>query len=465
MPIDIRRLAKDPEQNSAYRQSLTKRGESEETLDHVLKLQEECAGIWKERNRIKSLNDGDRKKVKELTARHGELQAQLQESLEALPNFVLQEDWRDSKTEGEDNFDGEETTSTQKESLLFALGGYEEFGNRSVVLTDVGASIVRAVDLYADSHWKKQLIEQLASSFRQWKLPGVVEMDSKFVYSMMGRRNVQIEKTKLSAPSWISLLQQQHSGSKYFDRQLPIIHLLSCSSSSESPSLIEDDREVIRRRTWCRKRRRPWHQQLCTDELDRWEILVLTGPLWEADARPIQEKTIQTIIDFFQKLGDGKVSARVLDAEELLPAEAARVVVEGYCDGETVCLGYLSAFLDYNANGINLRHGGTQQGLCVLHGALCSVPETVDWMLQQQWQQEDTKGVFLPECLLRKNTSLSSRSLPLIRRVVTSRKGGKKIVMPINKAKSTGKSDKVTADEIRFEAASCPFDFLPFYNR
>lgn len=334
-----------------------------------------------------------------------------------------------------------------------------------------------------------------------------------------------IAAATVAVPSWITLLsrlRQQESG-VYWDRQLPKVFLLSCTStaagggsSSSDHCVDKNDRAAATGRGRGKKSEasaaRAWPERLAVRE--RLRFVALTGPSLAADSRPLQGRIADRVRALYLALlrerpdgaddedggGSGNRAAavriRALAASELRPMEASRLVVEGYvaADRPPVGLACIANLLDYGTRQA-WRHGATKEGLHVLRGTVCDAAATMEWLAAVAAADHTTTartGLALPRAL-----GLGDRRLPYTRRVVVSQHGKRlveDVVVVVNDGDdddNTTNGDRAvvvvprpppppplpdrrgdarptappTPERIRAEARSSPFGFLPFYYR
>ena len=382
----------------------------------------------------------------------------------------------------------------------------------------------------------------------------------------------QTQQQQVQVPSWLTILRKLtknngHHHQTMFDRQLPAVHLLLQTKTAATTAatkvdavnvVIDDERETARRSSWKTHRRggrqsnKQERRRIAVADAaveQRISILVLTGPSLAADSRPFQKQIAQTIQTLFQQLllldddddeaasltTRKQVRVRAIPATDLLPSESSRLVIEGFLpegrrgrgksatnstatsssNNSPVVLAYLSNMQDY-CIGREIRHGTTKEGLHVLHGMICSVNETMDWMCRHR--ASDPYAVTLPRCLctnssIEETTMASSeqqqqqpQQQPQQRRILHKRRvvvkaNGRKVVQDIKtipastpatttKQKKQQKqlrtthtqSDRATtpfgagvnhhhppycsstpAARIRAEALSMPYSFLPLF--
>ena len=170
-----------------------------------------------------------------------------------------------------------------------------------------------------------------------------------------------------------------HQGKTYWDRQLLVGHVVTTTSSS---SLLLDKRELARVDSFKRDKKRSWFQQTTGERI---EVFCLTGnTLGESNA--MQLRMANAIVDFYQSLlvadnDEPRLRIRTATPPQLLPCEASRVIIEGSMAKNLVTLGYVSNMTDYSTRGCKTKVGGSL-GFChMVHGVVCGIPETLEWML------------------------------------------------------------------------------------
>lgn len=278
-----------------------------------------------------------------------------------------------------------------------------------------------------------------------------------------------------------------HQQKTYFDRQLPLGQVITTTTTSSNIS--RDPREVARLDSQTTKRQFGG---------ERIELFCLTGNTI-GESNTMQLEMAHAIIDLHQSLlvssSCRDVTLRTATPTELLPCEASRVVVEGIIgEKASVTLGYVSNMTDYCTRGTQTKIGGAMGYCFSVHGVMCSILETVEWMLKQNIVEDNGElGIGVPPPLsihlqeqLEMATSEGVLFVPFSRRIHRGKKNGtfrrteidkasKPRVIPTNGRGSMGTQSSrpnrgllaplakgpPTAQQIRDERLSCPFDFLP----
>jgi hypothetical protein len=372
---------------------------------------------------------------------------------------------------------------------LYCLCGYETISGVTI-LTGTGAALAHSLSNYA-IHFLRQ--DQTFGSFPRAILPESVSVESCTAHSVMGCRASACSicdgnDSKIIAPSFVaaSLLHQDKT---YWDRQLPVGHVVTTTSSA----FPLDERELARVDSFKRGKRKRWFQQTLGE---RVEMLGLTGNTW-GESSAMQLRMASIIVDFYQSLlvsctDEPPIRIRTAAPPELLPCEASRVIIEGVLEEKLVTLGYVSNMTDFSTRGAKTKIGGSL-GFChAVHGVVCSIPETLEWMLAQNVTQDTNElGIVTPAPLsvsLQEQLGMTPLDgvlfLPFHRRVHHG-KNGKVTRTELNSVSkpriihaggrqetnsiSTTKSRKATfvreglatSKDIADERMSCPFDFLP----
>jgi hypothetical protein len=423
-----------------------------------------------------------------------------------IPNYVDLE--IESFLAKDDTFDHERMQLTKNvQERMFCLGGYEPMGDQCCLLTQRGVQLSQSVEDYLlDALTKDPSFSQkLFQSTQRFELPALLPVSSRvYRYHRWSRTQAPLastpsdDKAQTMLPSWISVVENHLStgDKRYYDRVLPQCYVLQLRDSNQHTSAMQ---------ATTKKQQRPaWYQKLSV--LRQLQVLLVMGPSLVADSRPLQIQWMTHLRDnVFRPLAPTAVlSIRALPPTELLPAEASRLVLESRLfvgnKPVTIQLASLSNFLDYCSTD-QMKHGSSIDGrkMHLLQGSLGETALVVEWMLQHCSEvtsddvDDDSSpdGLCLPACLLSQGTT-EEQPLDYTRRIVP-RKGGQRSIRSIPARlsvptaapgsvinNSTTISPKkssalllftddrplqVTPDNIREEAASCPFDFLPFYHR
>lgn len=279
---------------------------------------------------------------------------------------------------------------------LYCLRGFETVKQGCNVLTGTGAALARSLSDYA-LHFCRN--HSTISSFSSTILPFSVEMETARAHSIMGcspscaggcLAGESSSTTTTPVPPWVATLLL-HEEQTYFDRQLPLGRLITTFSSVGSGD---------NRRTNAASKRK----SLCSGE--RIELLGLTGNTI-SESNTMQLELVNAIVEFHQSLlvmnDSCKVlNVRMIEPQHLQPCEASRVVIEGIImlgtkKSRTMMLGYVSNMTDYSTRAIKTKIGGSLGYCFAIHGVLCSIPETIEWMLQHNViEYEKELGAGLP---------------------------------------------------------------------
>jgi hypothetical protein len=386
---------------------------------------------------------------------------------------------------------------------LYCLRGYETMSGVTI-LTGTGAALAHSLSDHA-LHFIRQ--DQIFGSFSRAILPQSISVESCTAHSVMGCLAsacpiCDCPDSKIIAPSFVaaSLLHQDQT---YWDRQLPVGHVVTTTSSSSSSTFSLDKRELARIDSFQKRgKTKLWFQQTSGD---RVEVLSLTGNTW-GESNAMQLRMVSIIVDFYKSLlvfnnnnnnnnnADERPPIRIRTAAppQLLPCEASRVIIEGEVEKKLVILGYVSNMTDFGTRGVKTRIGGAL-GFChAVHGVVCSIPETLEWMLAQNVTQDANElGIAIPSQLsvsLQEQLGMTPLDgalfLPFCRRVHRGKHGKvtrtelnsvskPRIIQPGGKLETDSicmskprkapfvREGPVTAKDIADERMSCPFDFLP----
>lgn len=362
---------------------------------------------------------------------------------------------------------------------LYCLRGYETVAG-CAILTGTGAALARSISNHALSVCRNH---STLSSFSPTIVPPSLRIDVSTAHSMMGCNNLSSNECPvckstetIEVPPWVavSLLNEKK---KYFDRQLPLGHVMMTTSASAA-----DERERARLDS-CQGK--SWARQCQHGE--RIELFCLTGNTL-SESNTVQLEMANAIAEFHQSLLVDKtecdcISLRAVEPRQLLPCEASRILVEDKTIG--VILGYVSNMTDYCTRATNTRIAS--EYCHTVHGVLCSsIPETMEWMLQRNVvEHEDELGIGVNYPLsiqVQEQLGLFPPKegvlfVPFFQRLHRGSKNGtlkrtelsnvsKPRVIATNE-KRPGKNqpfvvrESPTAQQLRDERLSCPFDFLP----
>lgn len=374
---------------------------------------------------------------------------------------------------------------------LYCLRGYETISGVTV-LTGTGAALAHSLCNYALQFLRQ---DPIFASFPRAILPESISSESSIAHSLIGCLPsgcpfCDCTDSKIIAPSFVaaSLLHQDKT---YWDRQLPVGHVVTTTTSSSLALL--DKRELARVYSFKSDKKRSWSKQTTGERI---EVFCLTGStLGESIA--MQLRMANVIVEFYQSLlvadnDEPPLRIRTATPPQLLPCEASRVIIEGSLEKKLVTLGYVSNMTDYSSRGCKTKIGGSLGFCYTVHGVVCSIPETLEWMLGQN-VTEDSKelGIAIPSqlsVLLQEQLGQTSLEgvlfLPFLRRVHHGKDGkvtrtelspasrprimqarGQLETQPIGISKPRKtvfvREGPSTARDVADERMSCPFDFLP----
>ena len=371
---------------------------------------------------------------------------------------------------------------------LYCLRGYETLPGFTN-LTGTGAALAHSLSSYA-LHFCRT--HSLFSSFSHAILPSSINLESSTAQSLMGcSPSGCLSSSTIAAPPWVaaSLLHDQKT---YYDRQLPLGQVISTTTSCSA--VIIDEREEARLSSFRKSKRKSWIQ-LCPGQ--RIELLCLTGNTI-SESNAMQREMTKGIVEFHQSLlvnidASCEIRLRAVEPPRLLPCEASRVAIEGIVGKSFATLGYVSNMTDYSTRACKTKIGGTLAFCHTVHGVLCGIPGTIEWMLQHNVLGYNGElGVAVPpslSCRVQEHLGMTPEEgillLPFVRRIQYSMNGKvkrtergtaskprviqshsnpnerhpTKIIRP--KKEPFVRGVPVTAQDIENERLSCPFDFLP----
>lgn len=387
-------------------------------------------------------------RLRELQGNYDMALSQLEQCLDTLPNLV-----DPAMTERTCDMLENKTSTTQPHGdvklPLFSAGCYEEIGT-ICIMTERGARLEQALEGALLTFLQKTRAFPNAQILH---LPLCVESRSK-----PEREHTENKQTEeCGVPSWRYILQHLHSNQTYYDRNLPRCQILKCSGPFQQPQ----------QPLMTKKPKQPtaWYQRLSTRK--ELQLLLVTGSSLEVDSRKAQLETMSHIAAFYQTmLPHCRLFLKGIAADQLGTDECSRLSLEARMEsGNKHEIAYLSNYLDFYSS--TTRHGSSMERhhVHVLHGNVCRYSECLDVMAEVC---ATSQGIVVP-ALLRNNQGAPLPEILDYQRLVISGKGGRRIVEPLaSSVLKVGRSLIAGApnpDEIRREAASCPFEFLPFYYR
>ena len=390
------------------------------------------------------------------------------------------------------------------------------------VWTDTGVELQTALQ-HAWKEWlhaqrqkdvassENHLHESFLRSVHSWNFP---------VSSVAARQG---SDSSLCGSHWETVLQSLE-GTTLYDRVLPQCHFLysascrmsQCFPCSTSPAM--PPKHTAKQKKQQQQQPHEWLECL---ESPHVEGLFLTGPSLSADSRPLQVQWMEWLQSFYTNLivtsttQDMDPSSQCMQVIAVPPSqleafEASRLVLVGTLphSKQTIELAYLSNLLDYCS--LDIRHGNSPQAsvqqttaknhngddkvpihrnhkvvtktaasVHVVRGVLCRSANAMAWMLAWNYHHDpnqNTAHVVLPQSI-QQHLFRTPPKIPIVRRKRVNGKG-KTIVEHVSVTKSPNPTTKgaqprvdklvvpnqrLTKDQIRAEALSCPFFFLPFY--
>jgi hypothetical protein len=460
MPIDIKLLRNDPSSQSSLRLSLYQRQQPPEFLDHVLHLdkvtREAHIDLTMYKSRVKRKEVAlNKDQLAHLLLAHKKSLDGLKRALQRLANFVdevlLQEFQKTVPNH-----------PTQPRDIprdpFYCVMGYDDWTTHAV-LTRLGLDLAGELQRYIlsslNSTLRSETVFELPDSF------AVSQDRHRDVYGYEHDRMDRYPKdlpVDVNTPSWVTMLDLHHKGKTYWDRQLPLINILSVTGTKPfTPLTVREDKGKPRTKT-------SWYQQLTVS--NSIQLVAITGASLESDSRPLQKEIMQKVQVLYQSLApeSARMHVRASPVSELSFNESSRLVLESFVGKEkrALCLASVSNMHHYTSS--EIRHGSTGQRVHVLVAHISSIPATLEWIFQHG---ATTSEVNIPKVL--QSTTIPG-TIPY-RRKVTLSKSGRRIVQDIaSPAVNVGHVAQPpfgmpTIDEIRAEALSSPFGFLPFYSK
>jgi len=377
---------------------------------------------------------------------------------------------------------------------LYCLQGYDTLPG-CTVLTGTGAALARSLSNYALLFCRNHT---MLSSFSSVILPPSIEMESATAHSIMGCSLSDCllcasSTSSVLVPPWVaaSLL---HEETKYFDQEIPVGQVITTTLCS---GVAIDEREVARLQTF-QSMQKTWVQQCLGDRI---ELFCLTGNTI-SESNVMQREMVDSIVEFYQSLllvhhdsSSYEIKLWAVEPPQLLPCEASRVVVQGMLGKSVVILGYVSNMTDYSTRATKTKIGSSLGYCYAVHGVLCCIPETLEWMLQHNViDYENEIGIGISPSLsgmVQEQLGMSPAEgvlfLPFVRRIHVNKKNGKvkrtelgnasapRVIQsssnPVEACHTTEsgrlsrkpfvREGPLTAQDIQDERLSCPYNFLP----
>lgn len=485
MPIDLRLVVQDESLLIGLKTSLTERenqpcqANADATLTHLRDLQSETKltkqRIEAYRSQLRKKQVTDKDKLQELKAACRKASDNLQQLLYMIPNYLdlsirsrLDDDNEQEITRTAINDHGKIQNSDQSlNQTMFCIGAYESISENLFALTERGTGILEGIRKYMLSSCSR--IPEI-KLFKTFELPVAIPLDMMVQQSRCGSTappQSRLSDGMIMTPSWLALLEHHLTREEhYFDRVLPQGFILDCREMQQnaSPSAQRSMASL-------------WYEKLSIRQ--EIQVLLVVGPSLSVDSRPLQLTWMHQIREFYLRLAPRAIlKIRSTEPSKLMQHEASKLVLEGYLPqsgNQIIQLATLSNLLDYCSQG--LRHGNSIDKRCVhlLVGTVCHVGLASEWMIQHCVHGHES--IHLPSFVS------PEKVIPFCRRIVR-KKGGRQYVQtlptpahpPVQDSGSIVERESIpiisdppfrqpTMERIKQEAASCPFDFLPFYGR
>ena len=359
---------------------------------------------------------------------------------------------------------------TTVDDPVFCIGGYEVLTTNAshqqiVALTDVGCRFQAALERYmlhsVVRGMERWLQDHGGGRLQQWNVPNPGEtLTPEEYHDVFGCGTAycpacDTQCTTLAAPPWLTLLRRQArtGGVSYSDRQLPLIHVISTTTST---SPFTADRASSSRPR--KQKQLPWHHRLAS--ANTIEVLIITGSSFTHDIQPLVQALVYELLgsSVYPSLGStsSKLSVEHI-VDQLQPHEASRWQVRDLAT-QTV-LAVLSNLRDYcSETALRIHH---KEPCMVLHGTFCHAPGALDWMARTHTTTTAGGSVTVPPPLRLYYDENNNKRVPF-QRTVRVGKGGRRVVVPIQK-EPDDEFVHPTLDRIRAEATTAPSSFLPFY--
>lgn len=422
--------------------------------------------------------------------------------LHSLPNYVDTEIFRSyptfscRQTSGQKRKPPRKSTSplAVDQNLSYELCLYERIGPSTVSLSYNGIQLTTAMSKYFITSLSKERLLGIkinGNSINMRNLPYNQHLQRETLDLFVQSVGDQIPTNSLEeAPAWMSVLSSSEgtlpTNNSFLDWQLPHSILLT--------GPLTPDRELLSKfflGDTVPANTPSWLLQLASDQY--LQALVIAGPSLEADSRPLQRKLIDKWMEMLSclvspELGDSSVHLhiRALPPSELRDFESSRLMIQAsYTSGlggdttitsskqstRVLTLCSVSNFEDYLCFGF--KHRTTSEPLHTLLLEAAPMSLISDWMVHALGTK--TCPIQIPTCL---RSWMDKTKLARVRQVVSGKNGKRSIqYLAVQKKEATPKpaisslpltptthASAARSQQIKEEAMSCPFDFLPFYK-
>ena len=361
-------------------------------------------------------------------------------------------------------------------NLPYQLGLYHRVTFTTTAWSARGYELCQALSQYLMAHATATSTSQYATV---WTLPSVLPLpDEPHGACLYGDRLADSSHTVLVSPSWMTLVSSKDilAGKSFLDRQLPRHYLLTGPVVGPDGAVPTESN--------------PWRDHLATDTY--LHVLVVTGPSLTADSRPMQldllqqwQTTLAALLPTTTTSNHYGWHTVGVPPAQLEPYESSRMVLQVTDDKtkSTTTLVSVSNLESYASLGV--RHGTTKEPLHMVLVQVAPVSVLVHVMVEfgggaSAATTNDDTTFTVPSCL-----SVADRVWHVQRKVVVG-KGGKRTVQSISQPLSSPDEKpsslvlskqqiqqsimnagmvKPTKEQILGEALTCPFGFLPFYEK
>lgn len=426
-----------------------------------------------------------------LKTKEEQAQQTFQQILETLPNYVDHQIINEYPT-----LRANTPSSTLKvpsslamdHNPAYEMAVYERIHDKTVVWSQRGTTLCHALAQHIIHN-----INLHDTFISEWEMPHIMPWDhDKQTMSFVRSTNTATDQDSTMAPSWAVLAASSAVAKQsLLDRQLPRLHILR-GNRDNNPN--QQDARGERHVFMSHVQQQRWFQLLATDQYIN--LLVIAGPNL-TDSRPLQVQLVQQYQDILQKLlpteqrGETKWKTVAAAAQNLQAYESSRLLLQAapnnrnsrgkrQPDKQIDCTLVSVSNLESYAS-LQLKHSTTNEPLHILLVQFAPMANILDWMVAETpWGNEQT--VFcVPTCLSPWMPTEESEQIRIQRKVVIG-KNGKRSIQTVKSHSKTREeatpaqkqaqrflpwdtaSGADTGDQIRGEALTCPFDFLPFFK-
>ena len=456
----------------------------------------------KESNQQKGKEDRKawQERIDGLQAKEQQTQEALQQLLETLPNYVDQDiisgnyNYNCTHEVARDRDTASMTlkvpsTLAMDHNPAFELAFYERIGQDIVVWTRNGSLLCHALSQYTIHNLNIQ-----NESFSLWEMPYQMPFNS----------------IGAPVPSWkVMTASSAVANQSLLDRELPRFHIIQGTTQRSTQNETAGQQAFFSNRkkqsTVC------WFNQLSTDHYIN--LLAVAGPNLTVDSRPLQMQLIQKFQTILERISqppfseEGNVHSQstalwrivAVPPHELQPDESSCLLLQtavatdksttGKCRTtkrifKTIVI--VSNLESYQS--LHLKHKTTREPLHIVLVQLAQMGELVDWIVKEATRNGNQSIFRVPTCLLPLLAPNDSLEFPVLRKVVMGKNGKRSVQaaylssetantknpnqVPVTSQRRTRQFlpwdptlGEVTPEQIRGEALTCPFEFLPFHEK